>query len=77
MRYHFEKQEFSASQYGQIYICDHSVYSRCTLYRIEKKSLVVIKQRFDPVGRNRLLAGGSDLSPRRIPKDICRALRAE
>ena len=37
MRYHFEKPEFYASQYGQIYICEHPVYSRCTLYRIEKK----------------------------------------
>ena len=55
MRYHFEKSEFYASQYEQIYICDHSVYSRCTLYRIEENGLAVIQQLFDPVGRDRLL----------------------
>lgn len=49
MRYHFEKPEFYASQYGQIYICEHPVYSRCTLYRIEENGLAVIQQRFDPV----------------------------
>lgn len=38
MRYHFEKKpEFYASQYERIYICDHSVYSRCTLYELIKK----------------------------------------
>lgn len=34
--------------YGQTYICDHPVYSKCTLYRIEDKGLAVIQQRYDP-----------------------------
>lgn len=47
MRYHFEKPEFYTSQYGEIYTCDHPVYSRCTLYRIGQNGLAVIQQRFD------------------------------
>ena len=34
--------------YSEIYICDHPVYSRCTLYQIDKKGLAVIQQRYDP-----------------------------
>ena len=34
--------------YGQLYICDHPVYSRCTLYLIGGKGLAVIQQRFKP-----------------------------
>lgn len=48
MRYHFETPEFYAGQYGELYICDHPVYSRCTLYRTGGKGLAVIQQRFDP-----------------------------
>ena len=51
-----KKTGILANQYGQIYICDHSVYSRCTLYRIEENGLAVIQQLFDPVERDRLLA---------------------
>lgn len=47
MRYHFEKPGFYTSQYGEIYTCDHPVYSRCTLYRIGQNGLAVIQQRFD------------------------------
>lgn len=47
MRYHFERPDFYVSQYGQIYICDHPVYSHCTLFRIGEKGLAVIQQRFD------------------------------
>lgn len=31
--------------YGKIYICDHPVYDRCTLYEINEKGLAVIQQR--------------------------------
>ena len=47
MRYHFERPEFYTAQYGKLYICDHPVYSRCTLYRIGENGLAVIQQRFD------------------------------
>ena len=46
MRYHYEKPEFYTSMYGEVYICDHPAYSRCTLFKIENKGLAVIQQRF-------------------------------
>lgn len=48
MRYHFTKPEFYVSQYGRIYICEHPLYNRCTLYEIGERGLAVIQQRFDP-----------------------------
>ena len=47
MRYHYEKPEVYSSKCGQLYICDHPVYSNCTLYQIEDKGLAVIQQRFN------------------------------
>ena len=47
MRYHFDKPSLYSSQYGRIYICNHPVYSRCTLYIIRDSGLAVIQQRFD------------------------------
>lgn len=48
MRYHFTKPTFYLNQYGRIYICEHPVYTRCTLYEIADKGLAVIQQRYDP-----------------------------
>lgn len=48
MRYHCEKPELYSSMYGKLYICDHPVYNRCTLFTIGRKGLAVIQQRFDP-----------------------------
>ena len=47
MRYHYEKPKIYLSMYGRIYICDHPVYHRCTLFTIGVKGLAVIQQRFD------------------------------
>lgn len=47
MRYHFKKPSNYSSLYGQSYICNHPVYSCCTLFKIGDKGLVVIQQRFD------------------------------
>ena len=47
MRYHYEKPEIYVPMYGETYICDHPVYSSCTLFRIENKGLAVIQQRYD------------------------------
>lgn len=47
MRYHYEKPSIFLSKYGSTYACDHPVYSRCTLFKIENKGLAVIQQRFD------------------------------
>lgn len=48
MRYHYEKPENYTSMYGQTYECDHPVYSRCTLFKIDEIGLAVIQQRYDP-----------------------------
>ena len=48
MRYHYEKPEDYLSIYGNTYICDHPVYTECTLYKIHNKGLAVIQQRYDP-----------------------------
>jgi hypothetical protein len=33
--------------YGTTYICDHPVYSTCTLFEIDDRGLAVIQQRFN------------------------------
>lgn len=33
---------------GQVYSCDHPVYSRCTLYLRGEEGLAVVQQRYDP-----------------------------
>ena len=47
MRYHYEKPSIYLSMYGETYICDHPVYSSCMLYKIGKRGLAVIQQRYD------------------------------
>lgn len=51
MRYHYDRPVIYLSMYGKTYICDHSVYSKCTLYKIEDKGLAVIQQRYDPTAK--------------------------
>lgn len=46
MRYHFEKPELYTNMYGEIYICNHPAYNRCTLFTMDKKGLAVIQQRY-------------------------------
>ena len=48
MRYHHEKPKMYRSVYGEVYICDHPVYDKCTLFKIGKKGLAVIQQRYNP-----------------------------
>lgn len=48
MRYHYEKPIQYTSVYGATHACDHPAYDRCTLYRIGKRGLAVIQQRYDP-----------------------------
>ena len=48
MRYFYQTKQQTVSRFGTVYICNHPVYSRCTLYRFEDKGLAVIQQRFDP-----------------------------
>lgn len=47
MRYHFDKPEYYQSKYGEVYQCNHGIYSRCTLFKIGNRGLAVIQQRFD------------------------------
>ena len=47
MRYHHEKPTIYLSLYGITYDCDHPVYNKCTLYKIDGRGLAVIQQRFD------------------------------
>lgn len=48
MRYFFEKPDFYFGRYGRAYICNHPIYSKCTLFEINHSGLAVIQQRFDP-----------------------------
>lgn len=48
MRYHYEKPSIYFSMYGSTYECNHPVYDRCTLYKIDDRGLAVIQQRYDP-----------------------------
>jgi hypothetical protein len=47
MRYHYEKPKVYSALYGITHHCDHPVYSRCTLFKINNKGLSVIQQRYD------------------------------
>lgn len=47
MRYHYKKPDFYCNSYGRTYICDHPIYSSCTLFEMQEKGLAVIQQRFN------------------------------
>lgn len=47
MRYHHEKPSIYASVYNNIYECEHPVYNKCTLFKIDQNGLSVIQQRYD------------------------------
>ena len=49
MKYYFNKPKFYHSMYGEIHTCNHPVYHQCTLFKIGKRGLAVIQQRFNPV----------------------------
>ena len=51
MRYHYEKPSLYLSMYGDTYECNHPVYSKCTLFKINNKGLAVVQQRYDPVSK--------------------------
>jgi hypothetical protein len=37
--------------YGALYICEHPVYDRCTLFKMGENGLAVIQQRFDTASK--------------------------
>lgn len=47
MKYHHEKPSVYASIYGNTYECDHPVYNKYTLFKIDQNGLSVIQQRYD------------------------------
>lgn len=48
MRYHYKKPSMYVSVYGEIYECNHPVYSKCTLFKMGDKGLAIIQQRYEP-----------------------------
>ena len=48
MRYHYSKPKIYLSMYGNTYGCDHPVYDKCTLYKIDDRGLAVVQQKYDP-----------------------------
>lgn len=49
MRYRYTKDGLiHVGQFGIHYICDHPVYSACTLYKVRDLGLAVIQQRYNP-----------------------------
>ena len=51
MRYHYEKPSKFISA-GERYVCNHPVYSDCTLFKIGDKGLAVIQQRYNPLTKS-------------------------
>ena len=51
MRYHYEKPKEYISV-GERYVCNHLIYTSCTLFRDESKGLAVIQQRFDKLNKS-------------------------
>lgn len=47
MRYHYEKPTIYSSRYGEVYVCNHPVYDKCTLFCIGEIGIAVIQQRYD------------------------------
>jgi hypothetical protein len=46
MRYHYKTPPACCPVYGEVYICNHPVYSKCTLFKEGDKGLAVIQQRY-------------------------------
>lgn len=52
MRYFYEKPAIYSTIYGSTYSCNHPVYDRCTLFKINSKGLAVIQQRYNPENKS-------------------------
>lgn len=44
MKYHYVKPNLHTAMYGELYLCNHPLYDRCTLYKMNGKGLSVIQQ---------------------------------
>lgn len=45
MRYHYEKPDIYRMNYGKLYICNHPLYNRNTLYTIDNIGLAAIQRK--------------------------------
>ena len=52
MRYYYEKPTIRKPIYGETYECDHPVYSRCILFKMDTKGLAVIQQRYNTADKS-------------------------
>lgn len=52
MRYHYIPRKIVKATYGELYFCNHPVYSRATLYKVGDQGLCVIQQRYDAVTKS-------------------------
>lgn len=66
MRYHYEKPDLYIPIYGETYECNHPVYNKCTLFKINDKGLAIIQQRYDS---NTKSTWWSELDPW-LPNDL-------
>ena len=48
MRYPYKKPTMYRNMCGETYECDHLVYIKYTLFKMGKKGLAVIQQRYEP-----------------------------
>ena len=48
MRYPYEKPTMYRNMYGETYECDYPVYSKCILFKMGRRGLAVIQQRYEP-----------------------------
>lgn len=52
MRYHSKPPDISVAIYGDVYECNHPVYNRCTLFKMNGKGLAVIQQHHDSITKH-------------------------
>lgn len=69
MKYHYKKPEEWVGA-GEIYICGHPLYNRCTLFKKNGRGIAVIQEKFNPIKKTRWwssiepwIAGDIYLSP--------------
>lgn len=53
MRYFYERPQLYIPMYGEVYQCDHPLYSFCTLYLHNEKGLAVVQERYDARNKHR------------------------
>lgn len=52
MRYYYEKPEQWVGA-GEIYICNHPLYNRCTLFKTGNRGIAIVQEHFDTRAKTR------------------------